>query len=214
LSKVLRNESVLGSTEPSLDELLTLKQRITGEEPDIVTFELPIRYDAVTNIGMLEALVDAPSDHPYGSEAARQDCERATNGDSLLIWNTTYDPPGQHAVQARFSSSFQGIKIRGPVFPFFSSNICQFSPFFSDFGSRGAVLYAKLPESNATFSIELKSSEGLRLRTLSGVTTNGEIRVPWDLTDDHGNHCTNESFESVFHVTLTSSGRSETMKGR
>jgi hypothetical protein len=44
-------------------------------------------------------------------------------------------------------------------------------------------------------------------------TSNGVIRAHWDLIDDHGNRCTNESIDSVFQVTLPGSGRSQTLKG-
>jgi len=97
--------------------------------------------------------------------------------------------------------------------PFFSSNLCQFKQFFSTFTSRGGTLYAKLPEPNGDYVIELKSPSGVHIRTFTGSTSNGVINVHWDLTDDHGNQCTNESVDSVFHVTLPGSGRSQLMKG-
>ena len=104
LSQVIGNKAVLGNTNHSLDELLTVKQIITGQEPDVATFELPVSYDVLTNIGELNLLVDAPlqeSDDDYEGAGEAQECARATNGDCLLVWNTTSDPPGQHVARAR-----------------------------------------------------------------------------------------------------------------
>src|ERR1017187_2297886 len=88
LSKVIGNKAVLGNTDHSLDELLKVKQVITGGEPDMATFELPVLYDVITNIGGLRLLVDVPLKEsnerpPFLGEV--QLCERATNGNCLLL---------------------------------------------------------------------------------------------------------------------------------
>ena len=153
-------------------------------------FELPVSYAAATNIGALHLVVyghlDAAS---IREEDERQTCERATNGNCLLGWTSTYDPPGRHAIQAEFIATKDeekvdtAIKVKGPVVPFVSTNLCQFDSAYDHFDAHGVTLYARLPESN------------------------GVIRVPWDLFDDHGNRCTNAVIDSVFHVTLPDSGR-------
>src|ERR1043166_7404122 len=48
LSQILRNETVLGTNQVTLNELLTLKQTITGNEPEVISFEVPLSYDALT----------------------------------------------------------------------------------------------------------------------------------------------------------------------
>lgn len=219
LSKVLRNAKATGTTQLTLDELLTVKQIITGQEPDIATFEVPASYDAVTNVeGNLRLLVDAdPEESPSSDEAELPECERATNGNCLLVWNTTYDPPGKHYLQAQLlyvpKEDQDEVKLKGPLVSFLSSNLCQFDASYSGFDSRGATFYAKLPESNGTYTIELKSPAGVHVRTFRGSTSNGVIDVHWDLTDEHGKTYTNDSVENIFHVTLPDSGRSQTMKG-
>jgi hypothetical protein len=78
--------------------------------------------------------------------------------------------------------------------------------------AHGAILYAKVPKTNATYSIELKTISGGHLKTITGSTTNGEIEAHWNLTDEHGNKVTNDSFNAVFNVTLpdgTSQTKSE-----
>jgi hypothetical protein len=218
LRQLLRNEKSLGTKKNTLSELLTLKQITTGKEPDIATFEVPVSYDAVTNLGELELLVDGKNGE-YKGKGEFQECDRATNGDCLLAWNTTFDAPGQHHVQAWLLVNLGGksFAVTGPSVSFYSTNVCQFDPVWSDFhysdfdSTHGAILYAKLPESNATYSIEINTSNGVHLKTITGSTSNGEILVHWDLTDDHGNVYTNGTFKDLFHITFPD-GRSGTQK--
>lgn len=90
----------------------------------------------------------------------------------------------------------------GPALLFNSTNLLQFDPFYSSFDSNGMLLYAKVAKTNATYSIELKSTSGAHVKTITGSTTNGEIKEYWDLTDNRGNKVTNDSFNTVFNVTL------------
>jgi hypothetical protein len=218
LSDVLRNPDSTGGGRLSLDELLTLRQILTGREPDLATFELPIRYEAVTNLGKLQLLVDTgPGEDALDGGGEWQECARATNGNCLLVWNTLYDPPGQHALQAYFlytgEEDSDEVEITGPVAPFFSSNLFRLHPDDASAGPSGVTLYANLVESNATYRIEVRSPAGDPVRTFRGTTSNGVIKVRWNLIDDRGLTYTNDSFESVFHVTLPDSGRSQTTKG-
>jgi hypothetical protein len=159
-----------------------------------------------------------------------------------LVWDTTYDPPGRHAVQAelflnqpetaeaqlprgaalaRLPPSMMyrpglesaEVRVQGPAAPVFTSNLCQFSHLYDTFNPRGATLYARLPESNGVYSIELKDPAGNHIITLKGTTSNGVINEHWNLVDDQGRAFTKQSFDSVFTVTLPDSGRSQTMKG-
>jgi hypothetical protein len=199
-------------------ELLTLKQFVTGEEPETMAFELPIRYEALTNLGELFLCIDRYGpDYEEGWGVGHSECVRATNGDCRLLWNTIYETPGKHALLAGFDLKDKGQNddgLFGPVTPVVVTNLCQFTPESASFDPElGAKFYARLPESNGTFQIELKSPAGERLRTITGITTNGFFEVHWDLTDDHGRRCTNDSYDSVFHITLPDSGRSQTLRG-
>ncbi len=220
LAEILRNETTLGTNQFTLDELLTLKQVITGDEPEIVTFDVPIAHDVVTNLGTLALFIDPSRDEDSdeGCNVGWLECRRATNGNCLLVWNTIYESPGKHALQMGFALNEPAKRgeelFVGPAAPFVVSNLCQFSLSSAYFNRDiGATLHAKLPEPNGTYAIELKSTAGEVFRTFTGSASNGVIKVHWDLTDDHGNKCTNDSFDSVFHVTLRDSGRSQTMKG-
>lgn len=215
----IHNGNVTGTNWLSLTELLTPKQIITGDEPENVTFEVPVSYDVITNRGGLTLLVDADPDDPATSDsgAKMQDCNRATNGDCLLVWHSIYDPPGQHAVQVQlfWMNEKRGEFIgKGPAISVVTSNLCQFSLASAHFDPEtGATFRARLPEKNGQYTVELNTTNGTRLKTITGSTTNGVIKVHWDLMDDHGVRFTNDFFNSVFHSTLPDSGRSQTLKG-
>lgn len=199
--------------------MLTLKHVITGAEPETVTFEMPVSYDVVTKLGRLFLFIDPSNndDSDEGCNVQQMECDRAENGDCLLVWSTIYESPGKHALQAgllvnEFSPSNQDIS--GPLLSFAITNLCQFSLSSTHFDPRtGATFHAKLPERNGKYTIELNTTNGALLKTLTGSTSNGVIKAHWDLIDGHGRRFTNDFFNSVFHITLPDSGRSQTLKG-
>ncbi len=217
--KNLRNNKVRGADKLSLEDLLTLKQVITGQEPEDVTFELPIRYDVMMKSGRLRLAVDATQERfaLIDSSGAMQDVERAKNGDCLLVWHTIYDTPGKHAVQAQINwlNDSGGFYMgKGPALLFVNSNLCQFNLYSSYFSqSAGTVLRARLPEDNGTYTARLVTTNGAPLKTFTGSTTDGRIDVKWDLVDDNGQHFTGENFNSIWQITLPVSGRSQTLGG-
>lgn len=213
IEQLLGNGTVNGIKHLNLDQMLTLKPLITGEEPSIATFELPISYDSLKSVGLVFLLVDAVNGSEPAGVGEYQECARATNGNCLLEWNITHDLPGAHKLQAELfiqgqksKSDYQ--KFFGPFYPFYSSNACQFDG--DTFDSHGAILHAKLFESNASYSIDIQSKIGTHIRTISGRITNGEINEFWDLTDDAGNLVSNMTeVNCVFYVTNSTSGEAK-----
>lgn len=220
LAEELRNTNSVGTNAPGLEELLTLHTVATGDEPEKVTFELPISYDALTNIGSLQLFVDPVRDEDADEPplAGQATCVRATNGDCLLVWNTIFEAPGKHALMAVVfvneslrTNSRQDVM--GPAFEANVTNLCQFSISSATFDSRtGATLRAILPEKRADYSIDMLA-KGERLKTITGSTTDGVMDVFWDLIDDHGQKLHDESFETVVHLEFPDSGRAQTLKG-
>jgi hypothetical protein len=219
LVEFLRNEKTSGTNRLALTELLTLHQIINGAEPETVTFELPVNYDALTNLGALELYIDPSEeeDSDEGCNVGQVECARATNGNCLLVWSTIYEFPGKHALQAGLalkSAAETDEEIIGPAAPFLVTNLCQFSLSSAHFQHEfGVTFRARLPERTGTYAIEIKSPAGDLLKTISGSASNSFIKEHWDLTDDRGRVCTNDSFGTVLHVTLPSSGRSQTLRG-
>jgi hypothetical protein len=190
---------------------LTLTQIITGQEPDIATFQVPINYNLMTNIGQLQLLVD-------GSVASFLDCEPDSNGLCVLTWNTTFSPPGFHLAQAQLMLNGQYtmgptpdptvLTAAGPLTSFKADNGLQFDPFYCAYNaSHGATLYAQLAEPDADYTIELVSPTGEHVRWIENTTSSGVINEPWDMTYDDGiTVYTNSSVNAVFNVTLLDPG--------
>lgn len=219
LSEVLRNPDASGNTNrPSLAEMLSLRQIITGTEPEIVTFQVPVAYDKLTNFGSLVLLLDTNNDDAEsGCYAQQVECGRADNGDCLLAWNTIYESPGKHVLQMAIDLDKPISNhdfVFGPMSGFMVSNLCQFSTSSAHFEPEtGATWRARLPEANGNYVLECNDTDGTRLKTISGSTSNGVIKVHWNLVDDHGQRFTGDSFDSVLHLTLPDSGRTQTMRG-
>jgi len=183
---------------------LTLARVFTGEEPDIATFEVPISYDILTNIGWLHINVD-------GMEAAFYELDPATNGQCLLKWNTTYDSPGLHYLSARLElgGSWPDTAIfsaQNTVMPFNSTNVLRFFESDTMFDDAGAYLDAQLPEPNANYTIQLydpSTSPPTYIKAITNSTSNGMIQEDWNLTYDDGvTVFTGDTVTAVFNVTL------------
>ena len=218
LSEILRNQNSVGTNLLTLGQMLTLHQIITGDEPETITFEAPVAYDVVTNIGNLSLFIDTNNDDFDGGCYVQQmDCNRAVNGNCLLLWSTLYESPGKHALQMGLLVNDMppnGPDLSGPLLPFVITNLCQLSLTSAHFDpDTGATLHAKLPEANGSYTIELTAATGTRLKRITGSTTNGVIKAHWNLIDEQGRRFTNDFFNSVFHLTLPDSGRTQILRG-
>ena len=217
LTEILQLNTIQGKL--TLPQLLTLTQIKTGDEPEFVTFELPIKYDALTNIGSLELYIDPDpeEDSDEGQQVSKCDCFGSSNGSCRLVWNTIYEAPGNHALMAGLdlgAATRSNAFFMGPLIPFAVSNLCQFSPSSAYFQpGLGADLRAKSLESNCTWSVEIKSPDGRVLRNMAGRTEDGIIKAHWNLQDNHRADCTNAAYDTVWRVTLPDSGRSQILRG-
>jgi hypothetical protein len=134
------------------------------------------------------------------------------------VWNTTYDRPGQHALQVLLvvptGASYETIQIKGPVAPYFSSNLCQFFEGGSIFDDHGANLGARSSQPHEEYKIQIKTLSGEILKTITGTATNAKIHESWDLIDEQGRKYTNSSFDAYFTIKLPGTDRSQTLKER
>ena len=187
LADHLCGESAGDTNKVTLAELLSPRQIITGAEPEDLTFEVPVRFDAITNVGNLVVMVDADPDEPLTSDtgAKQQELTAAPTGDCRLVWHTIFDPPGRHALQILLTAATeQGGEFagKGPAISVTTSNLCQFSLDSATYDVYAwATFHARLPESNCVYSIECVTTNGQPLKTLTGTTTNGEFNTRWNL---------------------------------
>ena len=163
----------------------------------------------LTNIGKLSLWLD-------GKTVSFEKFYQHTNGHCLLAWNTDYDTPGQHVVQAQLE--LNGTFIRGStpdptvlagkgvLTSFYSGNVMQFNSFYAEFDDSGATFFARLAETNASYSIKLITATGAHIKTITNSTSSGEIKENWDLKDDNTNAYSADSVTAVFNVNLPDSG--------
>ncbi|HTL19073.1 MAG TPA: hypothetical protein VL793_17670, partial [Patescibacteria group bacterium] len=219
LTELLRMPSAAGPAKVTLAELLTLKPVVTGAEPEVATFELPINFDVLTNIGALHLFVDPAADQgsDAGCSAERFECRRGPSGSCLLDWSTIYEAPGRHALQAGLffeDSEDSEDSLVGPVTACNVSNLCQFSTSSGFFEPAfGPTIRARLAEAAGEYKVEINLPGGQHVKTFSGATTNGLLRVHWDLKDEQGRPCTNMTFETIVTIRLSGSGRTQRLKG-
>ncbi|MGH7980501.1 MAG: hypothetical protein ACREE6_14085, partial [Limisphaerales bacterium] len=218
LSTRLCNTDTAGTNHLTLSQLLTLRQIITGQEPEVVTFKLPIQYDALNQIGRLTLLVDANNGNAEGGGAAQHaDLSEASDGDCLLAWNTIYETPGLHALRLDLTVNqmrWPNDSFVGPVLSYTITNLCQFSLASDQYDPAvGAIIHARLQEMNGKYSIDLTTTNGALIKRFAGSTSDGIIQFGWNLIGDDGRRFTNDYFNSLYHITLTDSGRSQTLRG-
>ena len=209
ISQWIQTKTSLDTNRLSLANLLTLRQVSSGDEPDIVNFEVPINYDLFQSNECNLGLGSLNKDGDY-VECCLYDCERATDGNCLLSWNTTYDSPGKHHLRARLICEERmlndaSITVIGPMLPFNSTNVLQFFESSSMFDSNSVPLVAKLIEQVATFKIEITTAEGKHLKTIAGSTTNGWINLEWNLIGDDGKNFKGDTMNTKFTVTYPDS---------
>jgi len=207
-----RVKATLGMNPLDKSNPLVLNQVITGDEPQIATFEIPINFNTLTNIGEVNLLVD-------GSYVSWQGAYAGTNGNCRIQWNSIYNLPGQRLLQANLNITGMDIwgdtpdqnvfSAQGLVSGFNSINTMQFDDTYLDFDDSGATLYATTPACpNASYTIELQTTDGQHIKTITNSTSSGVISENWDLTDDNGNTVTNDEVDAVFNVTLLDPGSS------
>jgi hypothetical protein len=134
----------------------------------------------------------------------------------LLKWNTTFDTPGQHYITAHLTlnGSLSVGDNNGPdptvldgsgvLTGFYSTNVCQFNPVYTEYDTNnGAPLFAQLPEPDANYTIELQTTNGVHIKTITGSTSSGQINEQWDARDDNGHVYTNDDdIDAVFTISL------------
>ena len=198
--------------------------RFAGAEPEVVTFELPMRFDELVKHGSIALCLDwlKAEDLDGPPEAAVYDCKRGTNGNVLVRWSTIYEAPGRHALQAALYLNEPEMFDReprpnggifGPVTSFTVTNLCEFAPSDETMSSAaGWAVRARAVEPSANYHVRFISPKGEELKTLKGTTTNHVMVADWDLVSESGRRWEG-SFDSVFEIMRPASGRAQVLKG-
>lgn len=197
-----RIKAALGMKPLDSSNPLTLTQIITGDEPNIATFEVPVNYNLMTNSGGLALNVN-------GIDPTIQNIQPAENGNCLVVWNTTFEPPGQEYLQVclGLNGPIQDnaiLSASGPLYPFLSTNVIQFFEAGSMFTDTSAFLDAKLFVQNADYTIDLydvsTTTPGTWIMSITNSTDNGIIQEDWGVTNADGTPFMGTRVEADFNV--------------
>jgi hypothetical protein len=197
-----RIKKALGMSPFDKSNPLTLTQ-VGGNNQNIITFELPINYNVLTNIGNLSLNIDVDADTLEGICPAQ-------DNNTLINWSSTYNTPGQHYLQAQLTVKYTGndadiITAVGPVIPFYSANLLQFFESGQVFNANGAYLQAQLTQGNANYTIQIfdpSTTPSTLINTIAGSTTKGLIQEAWGLTNSNRTPFTGNTFTAIYNVTI------------
>jgi hypothetical protein len=210
-----RIKKALGLSFFNSENQLGLAEVVPATDPAIVNLKVPVGYALVNDaspsrIGKLNLLMDGV---PISAG-----CEATADGKCLLTWDLNFNLPGFHLLQAELV--LDHVLVSGPVpdttviraygipIAYTSNSRIQFDPFYSQFDdAHGAILYATTPtSSDASYSIELKTTGNVHIKTISGNTWTGDISEHWNLTDDQGHAVTYNSINAIFSVAIPDQG--------
>jgi hypothetical protein len=192
-------ERVLGVDPLAPTNPLVLIPVVNGEEPFVLSYEVPVRRDVRTN-GCDLFLWD------NGSSAVVSEIERRTNGTYLVTWCTTFATFGPHALQLRLGVPYQTeTAVFGPKRTENVTNLVQFDAGSTSFGSR-IFIEGKLRCRSADYKIEFFDTSALLVRTMFGHTDKGVIQQGWDLKDLEGRVRDDTEFKAKVYIAPTLAG--------
>ncbi|HVM49678.1 MAG TPA: hypothetical protein VMU04_16745 [Candidatus Acidoferrum sp.] len=192
-------ERVLGVDPLAPTNPLVLIPVVTGQEPFVLTYEVPVRTDLGSNRCEL-SLWD------NGQCADTSEIERRTNGTYLVTWDTLFAAFGQHALQLRLGVPYQSLtNVFGPKRMEDVTNLVQFDPASTSFGSR-IFIEGKLQCRSANYKIDFFDMRARLLRTIWGHTDKGIIKQGWDLQDADGQVRNDTEFQANIYIAPTPVG--------
>jgi hypothetical protein len=201
-----RIKKALGIAPFNPNNPLTLTQVGWDEEWGIATFELPVSYSVLTNIGSVNLFLD-------GVCATLQDVSQATDGNTLITWNSAFNSSRAHLLQARLAVNLSAgdtaiLTALGNALPYSSDNPVRFYESDAVYDDSGAYLDATITSStNTYYTIQIfdpSTSPASFIKGITNSTSNGMIQEDWNLTYDDGvTTFTNDTFDAVFTVSDT-----------
>jgi len=190
-------ERVLGVDPLAPTNPLVLIPVVTGEEPFVLTYEVPVRTDVLSNRCEL-FLWD------NGTAADTSEIKRHTNGTYLVTWDTLFAAFGQHALQLRLGTPFP-LSVFGPKRMENVTNLVQFDPASTSFGGK-IHIEGKLHCGSADYRIDISDINTNLVKTIFGHTDKGAIKQGWDLRDDAGQVRDDQEFRAKVYIRPTPAG--------
>lgn len=194
-------ERVLGADPLAPTNPLVLIPVVNGEEPIVLTYEVPVRTDVRSNRCDI-FLWD------NGEPATTSEIKRLTNGAYLVIWDTLFAAFGHHELKLMLGVPYQSrTVVFGPKRMETVTNLVQFTVTSTSFGTR-IFIEGKLRCSSADYKIEFFDTNAQLLRTIYGHTEKGVIQQGWDLRDADGRLRDDTQFKAEVYIAPTPVGPS------
>ena len=184
-------ERIRCKNSPAPDNSMVLVPVITGEEPFLLSYSVPVHTDLSTNRCVLE-LID--NGIPVNHEFIRQ-----TNGTYLVFWNTIFASYGSHILQVCLEKPTNRSKVYGPKRTEIVTNLIRFDPAATSFGSR-ACIDGTLHVPSADYRIDIYDTTNNFLRTIAGHTDEGIIHEIWNLTTTNGQVRNDQEFMAKVYI--------------
>jgi hypothetical protein len=181
---------------------LALTQIITGEEPYVLTFSIPLNLEIrtwengfkSTNNCWVDLSLDGMRSEPF--------CCRTNNG-YRIHFQTPFSYPGQkHVLKMVFSTG--GSRIYGPPLTIVYTNLFQFD--MNLFRDRGVPLRCNLGVQRVAYKINIYDTNRSLLNVIEGQTTNGLIDEVWDFKASNGTIRTDEEFYADYYIRHLTGG--------
>jgi hypothetical protein len=189
---------------------LALTQIITGEEPYVFTFTIPLNFEVMT----FEDSRDSSnhcwlglSDNGRYSEGI---IYRRTNNGYLIRFDSSFAPTGEvHVLKIALVTGFY--RIFGPPLTVAYTNLFQLDQ--NLFGGGGVWLRCHLGVERAGYKINIYDTNRDILNAITGQTTNGTIDEVWDFKTSDGVVRNDDEFYTDFYIWRLHSGANENTNG-
>jgi hypothetical protein len=182
---------------------LALTQIITGEEPYMLTFSIPLNYEVMAfedNYQSTNHCWLGLSDNGRYTEGII--CER-TNKAYLIRFVSPFAPTGEdHILKIVLVTDFY--RIFGPPLTVAYTNLFQLDQ--NLFGSGGVWLRCHLGVERVGYKINIYDTNRNFLNAITGQTTNGTIDEVWDLKTSNGEVRKDDEFYVSFCIWHLYSG--------
>jgi hypothetical protein len=201
-----RAERILGTNPLVQDNPLTLTPIITGQEPYILTYSMPLSMDLSLNQYTLKLLDN-------GQTAKGYCFIFQTNNTYIVQWNSLFSANGSHMLQVKLAMQEAAIpsndtgdtqavnEVFGTTSFLTSSNLAQFDPDTSLFGSQ-AWISGTLTVQSADYKIEIYDTNSILLTIITNHTDSGVIDEVWNLIPDIDSSPRDDSeFNALIYIT-------------
>ncbi len=181
-------DRILGANPLVSGNPFALTPLITGQEPFILTYSIPLTNNVNVSNCML-ALLD------NGQPASTDEFDQQPNGTYLVQWNTTFASNGPHflsvemnmlgsAAELNSSEPQHVLSVLGPARIESVNNLIHFDPDTITFGSQ-MWIYGTLPVQSADYEIDIYATNDTTdnpLQIITGHTDSNTVDEVWDLT--------------------------------